>query len=62
MSKQEISSKVGRDQYNLVGDKAKLKVDNRTNSGASRKLIFEVAIGVAIAIISGYLLFQLGWS
>lgn len=62
MSEQEISGGAGRDQYNISGNKAKLKVDNRTNVGVDKKPIVEIAIGVAIVVIGGYLLFLFGWN
>lgn len=62
MSEQEINGNVGRDQYNISGDKPKLQVDNRMSVGSNRKLIVEIIVGVSVAVVAGFLLFLFRWN
>jgi len=57
MLEQKTNSKVGRDQYNISGDKAKLKVDNRSNADTGGKLVGKFILGIAAAVAAGLLLY-----
>lgn len=62
MSKRRISGSVGRDQYNIVGDDARLSVDNRTAGAPKGSLLIQVGIGLVVAVVAGFLLFVFGWN
>lgn len=50
-------NQVNGDQYNIAGDRNKLKVDRRQNSGNS--VVRQIAIGLFVTVGGGIVLFLL---
>lgn len=62
MSEQKIKSSVGRDQYNISGDKTKLTVDNSIKASSDRRVVLDIVLGITISVSAGFILFQLGFN
>jgi hypothetical protein len=62
VSKPRTNNGAGRDQYNVIGDDARLNVDNRTTSTPKRSVLVEVGIGLVVAVLAGFFLFLFKWN
>jgi hypothetical protein len=57
-SKQQVSN-VGRDNYNIVGKKHRLKIDNRT--GEHEIVVSKIVIDIFVGLVVAAAVYFIGW-